>query len=389
MHDFDAIRPFRDDEVQGVVARVRRDARVSDAASKLVTPGLANVAPFLARNLARTVISLKSRSIQSIEEFQLLLSHYFSRLIHETISELTVSGVDRLDPARPYLFISNHRDIIMDTGLVNYTVHKAGLPTPEAAVGDNLLTEPLAADLMRLNKSFVIERSVTGKRAIYRALTRTSHYIQHVLKSGDSVWIAQREGRSKDGFDRTDPALLKMLALAWRKEAATFGDFVDHVALVPVSISYELDPCDAMKARELALIERDGHYEKADNEDLTSIIVGMTGFKGRVHVHYGAPMQGAFEDGDALALALDKEIVGGLRVFPTQAAAATRLGFEPVPPTPDWLPEVKASWEARLVSCPEFERTQLLASYGNLIRNRAELGLDGADSRFEDIAIVA
>ncbi len=378
MQDFDAIRPYRDDEVPTVVGRWRSDPRIIDSAARLVTPGLARLAPWLAHGLTRAVIGWKSRGFASIEDFQLFLSHYFAELLKDTVSGFTVSGLDQLDPNGAYLYISNHRDIVMDTGLVNYSVHKAGFDTPEAAVGDNLFTDPLATDLMRLNKSFVIERSVEGKRAIYRALTRTSNYIRHTLESEHSVWIAQREGRAKDGFDRTEPALLKMLALAWRKDADTFGALLEKFALVPVSISYELDPCAGRKAHELAVIEREGSYEKGENEDLTSIIEGMTGFKGRVHVHYSAPLAGDFETAEDLAAALDRAVVGGLKVYPTQAEAARRLGFENVPDAGPWLPEVQAAFEAQLSSAPAQDQPFLLAGYGNLVRNRTELGIEAA-----------
>jgi 1-acyl-sn-glycerol-3-phosphate acyltransferase len=373
MHEFESIRPYRDEEVAAVVKRLIHDPKLIDAASRLFMPRLNERVPGLARLLTRLLLGWQARPIDSIDDFQEFLSIYFGRLIRKTIAELTVSGVDKLDPKQAYLFISNHRDITMDTGLINITLHQAGRMTPEAAVGDNLLTEPIAADLMRLNKSFVIERSVTGKRAIYRVLTRTSHYIQDVLKGGHSVWIAQREGRAKDGFDRTDPALLKMLALAWRKEAATFGELLEKVSLVPVAISYELDPCDGDKAHELALLDRDGAYEKASDEDLMSIIQGLTGFKGRVHVHYDEPLHGDFATSDDLAAAIDRRIVTNLKVFPTQAEAARKLGYEPVPAVDPWLPEVRASFDERIARCPAWELPFLLASYGNLIRNRAEL----------------
>lgn len=375
MHDFDAIRPYRDEEVPAVVGRWRNDARILDGAARLVTPGLTRIAPWLAHGLARTVIGWKSRDFQSIEDFQLFISHYFAQLLKNTVSGFTVSGLDQLDPNGAYLYISNHRDIIMDTGLINYSVHKAGFDTPEAAVGDNLFTDPLATDLMRLNKSFVIERSVEGKRAIYRALTRTSHYIRHTLERDHSVWIAQREGRSKDGFDRTEPALLKMLALSWRKDAETFGALLEQMPLVPVSISYELDPCAGRKAHELAVVEREGSYEKAEDEDLASIIEGMTGLKGRVHVHYSPPLKGEFESAEELATALDRAIVSGLKVYPTQAEAARLLGFEAIPNPGHWLPDVKQVFREHYEACPKEERPFLLASYGNLIRNRNELGI--------------
>jgi len=375
MQEFEAIRPYRDDEVPAVLARLLDDPRLVQGAAPLMLPALASLAPPVAHRVVSIMLWWKARSIGSVDDFQRFLSRYYARLIRNTIVELTASGLEDLTPGVPYLYVSNHRDITMDTGLVNYALHKAGFETPEAAVGDNLFSDPLAADLMRLNKSFVIERSVTGKRAVYRALTRTSEYIQHVLGAGHSVWIAQREGRSKDGFDRTDPALLKMVALAWRKESDSLGGLLEQINLVPVAISYELDPCDRLKAHELAVMEREGSYRKGPNEDLMSIIRGLTGFKGRVHVHFGQPVRGAFADSDALATALDVQIVRGLKVFPTQAAAARQLAFTPIPDTPDWLPDVRSSYEQRLTECPAAERPFLLAGYGNLIRNRLELGI--------------
>lgn len=375
MQEFESIRPYRDEEVPEVAARLLDDPGLIGAAAGLFTPRLAAVMPGAARLLASLFLRRRVRGFQSIDDVQLFLAAYFERLIRETIAELTVSGLAGLDRTKAYLFISNHRDILMDTGLVNFTLHRAGHRTPEAAVGDNLLSEPLVADLMRLNKSFVVERSVTGKRAVYAALTRTSNYIRHVLESGHSVWIAQREGRAKNGFDRTDPALLKMLALAWRKDLATFDELVTRIAVVPVAISYELDPCDQQKAHELAVLAREGAYRKAPGEDLSSMVAGMTGFKGRVHVHYGAPLEGRYETSEAMAEALDRAIVGGLKVFPTQAEAARELGFAPVPDTPDWLAEVRDAFDGRLARCPDDERPFLLSGYGNVIRNRAELGL--------------
>ena len=133
---------------------------------------------------------------------------------------------------------------------------------------------------MRLNKSFVVERSVTGNKAVYQALRRTSAYVRGSLEEGVSVWIAQREGRSKDGLDRTAPALIKMLALAHDEEMANPGDLCERVPIVPVAITYEIDPCAPRKARELYITHREGCYDKPEGEDLASIVEGMLGFKG-------------------------------------------------------------------------------------------------------------
>ncbi len=381
MQDFDAIRPYQDQEVPQVVRRLLEDPRLMKGASRVMLPGVARRAPVVGPALVRALLRWKTRSLTSVADVQQFLARYYARLIRETTAELSVSGLHDLTPGRPYLFISNHRDITMDTGLVNYVVHRAGLETPEAAVGDNLFSEPLAADFMRLNKSFMVERSARGTRAVYRALSRTSGYIRHVLAGGHSVWIAQREGRAKDGFDRTEPALLKMLALAWRKEVETFGDLLNRIDLVPVSISYELDPCDGYKAHELAVLAREGQYQKAENEDLVQILEGLNGFKGRVHLHFAPPLQGDFKAPEDLARALDEEIVGGLKVFPTHAAAARAMSYGPIPETPGWLPAVDAAWQERMGTVPDEEREFLLAQYANLIRNRAELGIDVGNLR--------
>jgi hypothetical protein len=377
MQDFESIRPYEDQEVPEVVARLIRDPAIIDAAAQFSTPWLANFSPVVAQWLAGRLLEQRTRGMATISDVQDFLARYLKRLVKETIDELTVSGLDALETDLSYIYISNHRDIMMDTGLLNYVIYEAGHQTTRSAVGDNLFMEKeYAADLMRLNKSFVIERSATGTRAVYRALNRTSRYVRYSLESQHSVWIAQRQGRAKDGFDRTEPALLKMLALAYRDEIESFAELAKLLRIVPVSISYELDPCDRQKAHELVVTKRDGEYQKAPDEDLLNIVRGMTGYKGRVHLHFSEPMIGHYPKAEDLAFAIDKKIVGGLRVFPTQARAARELGLEPVPETGEWLPRVKASFETRLLDCPAEERNELLNGYGNLIRNRHELVLD-------------
>ncbi|MFW6094444.1 MAG: 1-acyl-sn-glycerol-3-phosphate acyltransferase [Pseudomonadota bacterium] len=376
MQNFDAIRPYRDDEVPVVIDRLSRDPDLLRAAAALFAPRLSRGLPWLARRLAQRVIQRRTAGLSSVEDVQLWLSRYMARLIRDTVQELTVEGLDALRTDQACLFVSNHRDIVMDSGLLNYLLHQAGHRTARMAVGDNLLSEPYAADLMRLNKSFVVERSIPGARAAYQALVRTSSYIRHSLEEGESVWIAQREGRTKDGFDRTDPALLKMISLAYRKQLAGFDELLERVRLVPVSVSYELDPCDNRKAHELYMVARDGHYAKQPGEDLASMVDGIVGYKGRVHIRVSPPMAGAFEDPDALAAALDRTIVGGMRVFPTHVAAARRLGLAEreadVPP----LPRVTRAFESRIAACPPEERPYLLGNYGHLLENRRILGLD-------------
>jgi 1-acyl-sn-glycerol-3-phosphate acyltransferase len=377
MQNFDAIRPYRDDEVAGVIQRLAHDPALLRGAASFFAPKLARWLPWLARQLTQRFIGRRTSHLSSVSDVQMWLARYMGKVIRDTIHELSVEGLADLPAGRPYLFISNHRDIFMDPGVLNFSLHQSGYRTMRVAVGDNLLSEPYAADLMRLNKSFVVQRSVSGTRAIYQAINRTSSYIRHSLEEGESVWIAQREGRTKNGLDRTDPALLKMLSLAYRKELTEFGDLLRHVCLVPVAVSYELDPCDLRKAHELYMAERVGRYVKKPGEDLASMVEGITGYKGRVHLYVGPPLQGEFADSDEMATALDRVIVGGMRVFPTHVLAARRLGAaigrdSDVAP----LARVMQAFESRVRACPPDELPYLLGGYGNLLKNRQALGLD-------------
>ena len=258
----------------------------------------------------------------------------------------------------------------MDSGLMNFAIHRAGHETSRIAVGDNLLGKPFAADLMRLNKSFVVERSVTGNKAVYQALRRTSAFIRVSLEEGESVWIAQREGRSKDGLDRTAPALIKMLALAHDGEIVNPGDFCERVGIVPVAVTYEIDPGAARKARELYITDREGSYDKPEGEDLASMVEGMLGFKGRVHLHFGERVRGDFADAEALACEMDRRIVSGLKVFPTHLHAARQAGLDDLPAGVPEDARIDAVFAEQIDNCPAPHRDFLFDQYANLVRNK-------------------
>ena len=233
MNDFDAIRPYRDDEVPAVVARLVEDPDFCHAAALFFLPRLTAGFPALGHVLAGRHLKRKAAGLKTVRDVQMLMSRYMDSVIEKTIFDFTVDGLERLVPGQAYLFVSTHRDIMMDSGLMNFVIHRAGHDTSRIAVGDNLLRKPYAADLMRLNKSFVVERSVTGNRAVYQVLQRTSAFVRASLEEGVSIWIAQREGRSKDGLDRTAPALIKMLALAHDGEMANPGELCDRMRIVP------------------------------------------------------------------------------------------------------------------------------------------------------------
>ena len=317
---FHDIRPYRDDEVSQVLFNILHDNEFIDVLTKYQFPKASKYVGFLLRPVVKQVLAARIGDVSSVKEFQQLVESYMAKMINRTTTKLSCSGIENLDPEEAYLFISNHRDIAMDPAFVNWMLYHAEMETVRIAIGDNLLRKPYASDLMRLNKSFIVKRGVQGRERL-SVLTQLSQYIDHSIVGGHSIWIAQRSGRSKDGDDRTDPALLKMLHIGQRK-ARSFAEQAKRLNIVPVSISYELDPCDAMKATELAALSEDGEYKKSEFEDIQSIVRGITGDKGQVHVAFGEVITADFEDDEALAAELDRQIHANYRLHATNLAAA-------------------------------------------------------------------
>ncbi|CBL47305.1 Phospholipid/glycerol acyltransferase [gamma proteobacterium HdN1] len=325
MDEFDAIRPFRDHEVRQVIDRLIDQHDVASVIARFRYPKLPNWAHAMLSLLGRQLLRYELRNIHDVASFQKLVWDFVDRSVKRTTRGLTVDGLERLDRNRAYLFISNHRDIVLDPALLDYALVTAGMDTAEIAIGDNLLRDPMVSDLMRLNKSFVVERSVDGLKAKLVALTRLSRYIESTLARGQSAWIAQREGRAKNGLDRTDPAVIKMLSIYGKKRGMSFAESIRHLNIVPVAISYEYDPCDAMKAAELQAREGQEAYVKADNEDIASIVKGISSPKGRVHISVGTPLTADYVDADAVAAAIDAQIVANYKLFPSNLIAYEQL----------------------------------------------------------------
>ncbi len=377
---FADIRPYRDDEVPAVLARLRRDPEFASVLVQMRLPRLGRCCPPLARALVRLAIGRVLRGVHTVEDFQRLIERHLRPHMQKVATTLTVSGLERLDRTRAHVYISNHRDIAMDPALVNLMLYGNGLDTVRIAIGDNLLTKPFASDLMRINKSFIVKRALQGRRETLAAFQQLSAYIRHsVLTEGCSVWIAQREGRAKDGIDATETAILKMLALS-RAPAQDVTQALDELRLVPVAISYEFDPCDRDKARELYAIRSQGEYRKGAHEDLQSIYRGIMGEKGAVHVAFGAPLPPGLPSAEAAAAVIDREILREYRLHATNFAAYFLLyGADPRADAlratleqADWAASTQ-QFHARLADVPEAERDIFLAMYANPLRRRLEL----------------
>lgn len=385
MGEFDAIRPYNDAEVPAVLARLLSDPAFLDILTHFRFPRMAGAFGWLLKPLIARRLRKEFAGVSCVSTLQDKVEYYVDHTIDRATDGVTYTGVEQFKSGSAYLFLANHRDIVMDPAFVNYAVYHAGLPTPRIAIGDNLLQKPFVSDMMRLNKSFIVHRSITGRREKLAAYQLLSAYINHSIRHDcASIWIAQAEGRAKDGDDRTDSAILKMFHMSRKDEP--FGAVIQSLNLSPVSISYEYDPCDQAKARELYIRATTGTYAKAPGEDDVSIAQGITGYKGRVHINFAPPVSEYFEDTKQLAAEIDRQILGGYRLFPAHYLAyAQWADADPQLQVPkaaevfpaDELARAQAEWQRRLDACPAEHRPYLVLQYAMPVRNqyRVKAGL--------------
>ena len=310
---FDDIRPYWDEEIPAAMQRI-----VSD-------PYFPPVAQYVYPD--RTVDEVKEilLNCHNIHEFQVTVMRQVNeQVIKHTTDGLTFGGIERLDPSKSYLFISNHRDIVLDSCLLMYILYTNGLKIGEITFGSNLMKGQMVIDIGKSNKMFRVERG-GNPRQMYLNSLHLSDYIRYAItEKQESVWIAQRNGRTKDGIDHTDQGLIKMLSLSGGKDRVKA---LADLNIVPVSVSYEWESCDILKALEL-YASRDGKpYVKKPGEDLNSIITGITQPKGRVHMELCEPLTASdlsaipadYVDAQfrhAVAEIMDKRICGGYRLYP-------------------------------------------------------------------------
>ena len=376
MSKFDDIRPFRDDEVKAAINSLLSDREFLDFLGRYHSPRLSRfIAPVL-RLVARSVLKRILGKVNTVQEFQEVVSYYAKRIVNETMTEFVFEGLEHLESNRAHLFVGNHRDIAGDSMLVDYALWLSGRETVRIAVGDNLIQKEFATNLMKLNKSFFIRRSAEGAKKVYAALLQSSQYIHESIQTGSSIWIAQAEGRAKDGVDETDPAIIKMFALANRK--APLKEIIEQLSIVPVSISYEYDPCDYLKAKELTGIAETGSYQKPPGEDLLSLVKGLGEFKGKVYLRFGQSLQGEFEAPEEVANALDHQLLENYQLYELNYWALQKLAEEDSGEYEEtWKAlrstvglEETAAFEQRFNDCPAEHQLKWLQMYANPVVNK-------------------
>ena len=253
----------------------------SEMAKLVVEPGFKHAVTYAMPNIDYDQFCQQLLKITNKHDFQTGIMHPFLEMLeHKTTAGVSCSGIERIDDNTPNVFITNHRDIVLDASFLNINLLRKNKPTTEVAIGNNLLIFDWISSLVRLNRSFIVKRDMS-KRQTFEAAQQLSGYIHFALtQKKQSIWIAQREGRCKDSNDRTQESLIKMLALGGGRN---FVESLKEIHLMPVSISYEFDPNDYLKAKEFLLKSKNPNFKKSQRDDLFSMETGLLQYKGRVH----------------------------------------------------------------------------------------------------------
>ena len=360
MSKFDSIRPFYDAEANDALRKIVDDPML-EAMMNFAFP---NKNPAQWKELMLHTHSLRDFQIKFIYPA-------LQQVLAKSSDGLSSGGFEALQPNTAYLYISNHRDIILDTSLLNSCIFEKGLVMTTSAIGDNLTKQPFLHTLSRLNRNFAIRRGLSG-RALFESSMMVSEYIRKsLLNENRSVWTAQREGRTKDGNDITQKGVLKMLTLAEGGDNP-FGYF-EKIKVVPVSISYEYDPTDILKMPELLAKSKDEKYIKQENEDFVNLLRGLLGTKKRIHIQVNgvidqeikeiaASVTNQSEKLSQLASLIDKKIWKGYKLWPSNYISHDLLyGTEQY--TEFYTSEEKEAFEKRLVGKIDTSNQALLKSF--------------------------
>ena len=340
---FDPIRPFEPDELPDVFDRLLQNEQFS------------SVLAYLYPDVPKEALAAKMHACKDNLDFQKTFCYGFLVQLLARLSKGCDIDIASLDTDSRYTFISNHRDIVLDSALLDKLLIDAGFNTTcEIAIGDNLLKLPWVKDLVRVNKSFIVERALS-MREMLMASKRLSEYMHFVIaEKNDNVWISQREGRAKDSNDRTQEAILKMMVMGGE---GSIIDRLKQLHLVPLAISYEYDPCDYLKAAELQARRDNPSWQKGPMDDVTSMQTGIMGYKGHIHYQCADCIDSYLDTIPAdtpktelfrlIADHIDQQIFAGYRLYPNNYVALDLLHGDSAH-ADHYTAEDKAQFEAYL-----------------------------------------
>lgn len=319
MSKFDDIRPFYDEEVYDALQNVAKH------------PMMKALMSFTFPNKDEDFWLNEFKNVNSINDFQSrFISQTVLQILERSSEGLTTSGFDQLDKNQSYLFISNHRDIVLDTSLLNLALLNGGFIMTSSAIGDNLVKKPFLHILAKLNRNFLVQRGVSIREQLNSSKILSEYISTLLTKENRSVWMAQREGRTKDGNDATQQGVLKMLAMTAGDQSLT--EFFKSLRIVPLSISYEYDPTDSLKMPQLMAKSRNEIYVKDDNEDFNTMLSGVLGQKKRIHLHAGKVLDNELDNIEnqsdnknkqlqAIAQIIDHFVLENYKLWPTNFIA--------------------------------------------------------------------
>jgi glycerol-3-phosphate O-acyltransferase len=373
MQRFDSIRPFYDTEVNEAIH------------SSVNHPMMKALMGFTFPDVDEEVWKDQLKRTHSIRDFQCnFIYKSVQNVLAKSSEGLTTSGFQKLEPNTSYLFISNHRDIILDTSLLNVALFDHGLVMTASAIGDNLVKKSFLKTLSKLNRNFLVQRGLPPRELLESSKLMSEYIGQLLLRENRSVWIAQREGRTKDGNDATHSGVLKMLAMG--SDETNLMDYFKKIKIVPVSISYEYDPTDALKMPQLIAEANDEIYIKEKNEDFVTLLSGIIGQKKRIHIHVGDILNKELDkiakDFDntnkqvqALAQTIDDSILQSYKLWPTNYIAYDLLN-KSTTYSHFYTENEKSLFERRLEMRIDENNPQMvesfLAMYANPVLNKSK-----------------
>lgn len=275
LSEFESISPYTDDEVAEALGKLAEHPLLSEFSCQFFP------------NESPDFLKVLLKNIKTIDEFQVLvMSKFVEWVLEKTAHNFSYDGISNIEQDKRFLALSNHRDIILDPAITQIVLYRNGIPMTEIAVGDNLISSKTIEYLLRSNRMIKVVRGITA-RELYLSSQLLSRYIRlNITEQRSSIWLAQRQGRTKNGYDVTEQGLLKMLDMSG---TADFQQNFSELNIIPMSISYEYEPCDILKAREMVISSRQ-KYVKSEGEDLNSIIVGIKQQKGDIHLNIGTPL---------------------------------------------------------------------------------------------------
>jgi 1-acyl-sn-glycerol-3-phosphate acyltransferase len=366
MSKFDAIRPYYDAEVNKALQFA------------INHPIMKAMMHFTFPNEAEEVWKNQLRKTHSITDFQCnFVYETIQKVLEKSSDGLTTSGFEKLEKNTAYLFISNHRDIILDTSLLNIALFDHELVMTASAIGDNLVKKDFLKSLSRLNRNFIVQRGLPPRELLQSSQLMSEYIEQLILHENRSVWIAQREGRTKDGNDATHSGVLKMLAMAAGDKNVM--DYCKELKIVPISISYEYDPTDALKMPQLLAEANQEIYVKEANEDFQNILSGIMGQKKRIHIHIGDILNSELDSIkvefsnlnkqiQALTQVIDDAILQSYKLWPTNFIAYDIIN-KTSQFSAHYTDNEKSLFERRLEMKIDSKNSQMLESFLSMYAN--------------------